>query len=71
LIGGANGRPIRVDVKRKSTCYRCDDEIPGGGSCISIPSLGSGFSNKRRVCDACYQAILKQTAADLEVLRHL
>lgn len=71
LIGGANGRPIRVDVLRRSTCYRCKDELVAGASCIAIPELGGGFANKRRVCDACYQAILKQTSDDLDELRQL
>lgn len=70
LIGGTNGRPVRVEVQRRSECYRCDDEIVSGASCIAIPKLGS-FTNKRRVCDACYQAILKQTSEDLEKLRQL
>jgi len=70
LIGGASGRPVRVDVLRRSECYRCDDVIAAGTSCIAIPELG-GFANKRRVCDACYQAILKQTSDDLEKLRQL
>jgi hypothetical protein len=70
LIGGTNGRPIRSNVLRRSTCYRCEDELAAGTSCIAIPKLGP-FSNKRRVCDVCYQAILKQTSGDLEELRRL
>lgn len=70
LIGGSSGRPVRVDVQRRSECYRCEDVLVAGISCIAIPKLG-GFTNKRRVCDACYQAILKQTSEDLEELRHL
>ena len=71
LIGGTNGRPVRVEVQRRSECSRCDDEIVAGTSCIAIPELGGAFANKRRVCDACYQAILKQTSDDLEELRRL
>ncbi len=71
LIGGTNGRPVRVDVQRRSECYRCDDEIAAGTSCVAIPKLGGAFTNERRVCDACYQAILKQTSDDLEELRQL
>lgn len=71
LIGGANGRPIRVEVKRRSECYRCKEELLAGTSCMAIPELGGGFANKRRVCDPCYQAILKQTSDDLEKLRRL
>ena len=68
LIGGTNGRPVREDVHRRSKCYRCEDELPGGTSCIAIPSLGRGFAPKRRVCSVCYHAILKQTSSDLEEL---
>jgi hypothetical protein len=71
LIGGANGRPVRMDVQRRSECYRCEDELLAGTLCIAIPRLGGGFTSKRRVCDACYQAILKQTSDDLEELRQL
>lgn len=71
LIGGTNGKPIRVDVERLSHCYRCEDDIPSGGSCIAIPKLGAGFATTRRVCDACFAAILKKTTDDLEALRHL
>jgi hypothetical protein len=71
LIGGASGRPIRVDVQRHSECYRCNDEIPAGTSCIAIPKLGGAFTAERRVCSICYEAILKQTADDLDELRQL
>lgn len=71
LIGGTNGRPARIAVQRLSECYRCNDALPAGTSCVAIPQLGGAFANKRRVCDACYQAILKQTSEDLEELRKL
>lgn len=71
LIGGSNGRPVREDVLRRSKCYRCNDELAAKTSCIAIPQLGRGFATKRRVCDACYQAILKQTSDELEQLRRL
>lgn len=71
LIGGANGRPVRVKVARQSNCYRCNDELMAGVTTIAIPQLGKGFANKRRVCESCFQAILKQTADDLEELRKL
>ena len=71
LIGGTNGRPVREDVLRRSKCYRCEDELVAGTSSIAIPRLGGGFANKRRVCDACYRAILKQTSDDLEELCRL
>ena len=70
LIGGTNGRPVREDVLRRSKCYRCEDELVAGTSCVAIPKNGA-FTSKRRVCDACYQAILKQTSDDLEELRRL
>jgi hypothetical protein len=70
LIGGTNGRPVRVDVVRRSECYRCEDALVAGTSCIAIPKLGA-FASKRRVCDACYKVILKQTSEDLEELRRL
>ena len=71
LIGGTNGRPVRVGVSRRSACYRCEEDLPAGTACIAIPKLGGAFANKRRVCDACYQAILKQTTDDLKELRQL
>lgn len=71
LIGSTNGRPVREEVLRSSKCYRCNDEIVAGSSCIAIPQLGSGFASRRRVCNTCYQAILKQTLDDLEELREI
>lgn len=71
LIGGTNGRPVRVAVARLSNCYRCNERLDAGIPTIAIPQLGRGFANKRRVCDNCYRAILKQTAEDLEELHKL
>ncbi len=70
LIGVTNGRPARVEVLRRSECYRCEDVLVAGIACIAIPQLGS-FTTKRRACEACYQAILKQTSDDLEELRQI
>jgi hypothetical protein len=71
LIGGTNGRPQRAQVKKKSYCYRCNDGILAGTSCIEIPKLGAGFTSKKRVCEACFQAILQKTTQDLEEVRAL
>ncbi len=71
LIGGSNGRPRLADVKRLSHCYRCDDDLLSGTTCVEIPELGGGHSSARRVCDECYGLILDQTRADLEAARQL
>lgn len=71
LIGGANGRPKRVDVGKLSHCYRCNKELPKGTSCIEIPQLGQAYSTSRRVCDECFERILTKTEDDLEKIREL
>lgn len=71
LIGGANGRPQRITVGKKSECSRCHAEFAKGDTCISIPKLGAGFSTPRRVCDDCFRSIIDKTYADLEEVRAL
>lgn len=71
LIGGANGRPKRVTVKRLSECYRCHDNLVAGTTCIEILKLGQAYSTDRRVCDACFQLILRQTNDDLAEISNL
>ena len=71
LIGGANGRPRRVDVLRKGKCYRCEDTLLSGTKCIEIPKLGTGFSDSKRCCDECYEKIIAKTMSDLEQLKVL
>ena len=69
LIGGSNGRPKRVPVLRKSTCYRCGDNLLVGKPCVAIPKLGAAYSSVKRVCDDCFQAILSKTTSDLEAVK--
>ena len=71
LIGGTNGRPKRTPVKRLSKCYRCHDDLVMGTTCIEIPKLGQAYSTERRVCDACFQLILRKTDDDLAEIRKL
>lgn len=71
LIGGTNGRPKRALVKRLCQCYRCHDDLVAGTNCIEIPKLGQAYSTVRRVCDACFQLILRKTEDDLGQIREL
>jgi hypothetical protein len=71
LIGSSNGKPKRIPVKRTSPCSRCESPIEGGGDCVGIPKLGSGFTNYKRYCDECFQAILEKTQLDLNELKCL
>lgn len=71
LIGGTNGRPRRATVKKLSHCYRCEDDLVAGQDCVEIPQLGTGFASARRVCEACFQAIIAKTTEDLAELRSL
>ncbi len=71
LIGGTNGKPRRAAVLRKSSCYRCQDDLVAGTDCIEIPKLGGGYSTVKRVCDQCYAGIIQKTAEDLEALKTL
>lgn len=71
LIGGSNGRPRRTEVKRSSHCYRCNDIINTGTSCIEIPKLGAGFASAKRVCNKCFQAIIDKTFKDLQEIQNL
>lgn len=65
LIGGANGRPKKVAVERRSKCFRCHDTLLAGTECVAIPKLGGGYSSPRRICDDCYKLVLAKTAQDL------
>lgn len=69
LIGSANGRPKRVDVKRESTCCRCGNTISAGEDCFNIPKTGTGFSTERRYCKICYGNVLDQTQKELDALK--
>jgi hypothetical protein len=69
LIGGTNGRPKRVTAGKKSECSRCHMGFVKGDICIEIPKLGSAFSSLRRVCDDCFEAIIKKTYEDLEAIK--
>ena len=71
LIGGENGRPKRVAVGKKSECSRCQADFIKGDTCVAIPKVGNSFSSVRRVCDDCYQAILKKTYEDLKALEEI
>jgi hypothetical protein len=71
LIGGTNGRPKRAEVKRLSSCYRCHADLIMGTTCVEIPKLGQAYSTVRRVCDACFQLILRKTEGDLAEIRNL
>lgn len=71
LIGGTNGRPKRVDVAKLSHCYRCNEKLLKGTTCIEIPQLGQAYSMARRVCDECFERILSKTEDDLERIRQL
>jgi len=42
-----------------------------GTNCIEIPKLGQAYSTDRRVCDACFQLILRKTEEDLAEIRQL
>lgn len=70
LISGSNGKPKRVVVERKSSCYRCEDDIHPGQNCFGIPRTGS-FSSSRRYCKECFEKILSKTAEDLDLLKKL
>ena len=71
LIGSSNGRPKRVQVERKSQCYRCSSDIEASQDCFGIPKIGSGFSSIKRYCKTCYHMILEQTQNDLEEIKKL
>lgn len=71
MIGGTNGRPKRAEVKRLSKCYRCYGDLVMGTTCVEIPKLGQPFLTIRRVCDACFQLILRKTEDDIAEIRRL
>lgn len=71
LIGGTNGRPRKAVVKRLSKCYRCHADLVMGKDCIEIPKLGQAYSTTRRVCETCFQLILRKTEDDLAEIKKL
>ncbi len=71
LIGFSNGRPDRVDVLRKSECYRCGEDILPGSDCFDIPKKSAGFTKECRYCKGCYEKILAQTQEELTLLKSI
>jgi hypothetical protein len=71
LIGGSNGRPKRVEVKKLSNCYRCNESLTKGTMCIEVPKLGGAYSSARRMCDDCFKLMLSKTASDLAEINAL
>ncbi|HBD7114623.1 TPA: hypothetical protein KKW42_001483 [Legionella pneumophila] len=71
LIGGENGKPIKIVANGKSTCKRCKCEIMCGESCFAIPKLRNAFEQSQRFCDGCFNKIIEQTEKDLEHLKTL
>jgi len=71
LIGFSNGRPNRVEVLRKSQCFRCGCDILVGADCFNIPKKSAGFTKECRYCKNCYENVLEQTRADFESLKSL
>lgn len=70
LIGSSNGRPKKVAVIKKSTCYRCGCDILVGQECFGIPKSGP-FSNVKRYCRVCFDNIIEQTKKDLKEVEEL
>ncbi len=68
LIGGTLGAPKLDLVARLSNCRRCKCQLVKGTTCFAIPQLGGAFSNSRRYCAKCFNAILQKTNADLVAL---
>ena len=71
LIGSTNGRPVRIEVKKRCACQRCKEDIEAGEDCFGIPKLGTAFSNKQRFCALCFKAVLDQTRRDLSEIEKL
>ena len=71
LIGHSNGRPKRVEVKKRCKCNRCGCSIEAGQDCFGIPRQGSGFSVLKRYCKLWFNNILKQTHDDLKQAENL
>lgn len=71
LIGRVNGKPLRVEVERKSKCSRCKIDIEIGQDCFGIPTARSRFVNIRRYCKECYFDILDKSQKDLDSMRKL
>lgn len=71
LIGGSNGRPRIVKVKRKCNCHRCKVEIMSGSDCICIPKIGGAYNSPKRYCKDCYKDILTKSVSDLNDVKDL
>lgn len=71
LIGLSNGRPERVDVKKKGICSRCKCDIHRGDDCLIVPKATSGYTAKKRYCRQCFEEIVSQTKKDLKSIETL
>jgi hypothetical protein len=69
LIGSSLGNPKTVTAGASWPCSRCKGTIPMDETCYDIPQPTKPFSQTRRFCTKCYQAVLNQTRLDLEELQ--
>lgn len=69
LISGSNGKPRFVITKRDSSCSKCGHTIPCNRKCAEIPKVGGAYTNWKRYCPTCFQAVIEQTQADINELK--
>jgi hypothetical protein len=63
LLGGGAGASKMVTAKKKRTCKRCKESIPGNTDCVEVGVPGTMGS--KTYCLKCFRQILRQTKEDL------
>ena len=70
LLSGSSGKPKKLQIKQKTICRRCDEEMGKGSFCFGIPNYSSGFKVYKKYCQTCYKDILSQTERELDQLKN-
>jgi hypothetical protein len=70
LLSSGNGGISFEQSLRAGNCGRCKCNIQGGSKIGLLKHVAGGFSNKKRLCLACVEAIVVKTEQDLKQIRN-
>jgi hypothetical protein len=71
LLTMSTGAPTIHTCGKKTTCDRCDENVPTGHVCFQIPKQKGGFTARPIFCIECTAAIIDKTKVDLLAIEAL
>ena len=69
LISSSSGKPRYTTVKRACSCSKCNGTLATGDVCAEIPKVGGAYTNWKRYCLNCFQAVIEQTDKDFQEIK--